>query len=123
MQIDGMTSRTLGGEKHQHLFSMPEIYELGQNFPNPFNPTTNIEFSLDEEAYVTLRVFNVLGQELAVILNREFLDTGEWMYTFDANSLSSGIYFYQLTVETLGDEEEGTPGTTFTSVKKMVLMR
>ncbi len=97
---------------------VPDIFELGQNYPNPFNPTTNIQFLLPEDAIVTLKVYNILGQEVATLANRELFTEGMNDVEFDASRLSSGVYFYQITVDGVG-ENVGK----FSQVKKMVLMK
>ena len=68
---------------------------LYQNFPNPFNPNTNIKFSLINNAYVTLKVYNSLGKEVSVIVN-EILKSGTYEVTFYADNLPSGVYYYRL---------------------------
>ncbi len=70
-------------------------YRLEQNYPNPFNPETKISFTLPSAGYVSLRVYDMLGREVAVLVD-EYKDTGIYNYLFNAASLSSGIYFYQL---------------------------
>jgi len=74
-------------------------YELSQNYPNPFNPSTTIRFSIPESEFVTLKVYDMLGKEVASLVNEE-LPTGTYNAVFDATStsmnLSSGIYFYRL---------------------------
>lgn len=72
-----------------------DAYELHQNYPNPFNPVTNIKFSIVESGLVSLKVYDVLGKEVAVLLN-ENKQAGVYEYQFDASRLSSGIYFYTL---------------------------
>ena len=71
-------------------------YSIEQNYPNPFNPTTNIEFAIPTNGMVSLKVFNVLGEEVADLLNKE-LASGSYNVNFDATQLTSGIYFYTLT--------------------------
>ncbi|HYQ85897.1 MAG TPA: T9SS type A sorting domain-containing protein [Bacteroidota bacterium] len=100
---------------------IPVNLELRQNYPNPFNPTTMIEFSLPEDAIVTLKIYNVLGQEIATLFDREALDLGIQTAEFNANSLPSGIYFYRVVAETQTDD--GTAGRTLTMVKKMMLLK
>jgi hypothetical protein len=75
----------------------PEGYTLDQNYPNPFNPTTNIEFALGQGGATTLKVYDISGREVASILTGQQLNAGSHTYTFNASSLSSGIYFYRLT--------------------------
>jgi len=74
---------------------MPDGYKLEQNYPNPFNPVTNIKFSIPENVLVTLKIFDLLGKEIAVLLN-EKLSSGTYEITFDGSNLSSGVYLYQL---------------------------
>lgn len=77
----------------------PESFYLTQNFPNPFNPTTNIKFGLPNATVVTLKVFNVLGQEITTLINNEQLAAGPYNVDFNASGLSSGTYIYQLRYE------------------------
>ncbi len=88
----------------------PTTYALEQNYPNPFNPSTTIRFSQPTANNVTLKVYDVLGQEVATLLNG-FQNAGTYEYTFDAKDLPSGVYIYSLTA---GE---------FTAVKKMILMK
>jgi len=74
---------------------IPTDFELSQNYPNPFNPTTNINFSLPERCFVELKIYNILGVEVSTIINKELL-AGNYIFTFDAENLTSGIYFYKL---------------------------
>jgi hypothetical protein len=86
-------------------------YALYANFPNPFNPTTQITFDVLEDANVSLKVFNAMGQEVATVVNGTY-ESGRHTVTFDAGNLTSGIYFY--TVK-MGDQ--------FTATKKMLLVK
>jgi glucose/arabinose dehydrogenase len=88
----------------------PTTFSLGQNYPNPFNPTTTISFSIGKPSRVSLKVLDVLGREIATIVNEE-MPPGRYAKSFDANSLSSGVYFYKLRA---GD---------FTATKRMLLVR
>ena len=83
---------------------------LHQNYPNPFNSSTTIEFTLVRSAYVSLKIFNTLGQELTTLVS-EKLPSGEYKHNWIASELSSGVYLYQLQV---GD---------FVEIKKLVLLR
>lgn len=74
---------------------VPQSYNLEQNYPNPFNPTTNIQFTIPKASEVTLKVYNVLGQEVMTLMN-EFRQAGTHTAIFDAQNLSSGMYIYRL---------------------------
>jgi hypothetical protein len=90
-------------------------YKLGQNYPNPFNPFTVIEISLPNDANVSLKVYNVLGQEVKTLFTGN-LDAGLHTIHFDASNLNSGVYFYKI-------EASGTDGREFSSVRKMLLSK
>ncbi|MEK7262954.1 MAG: T9SS type A sorting domain-containing protein, partial [Bacteroidota bacterium] len=90
---------------------VPSAFSLEQNYPNPFNPTTAISFQLSAVSNVTLKIYNVVGQEVATLINNESMDEGAHEVQFDASILSSGVYFYKLTTE------------EFTATKKMVLVK
>ncbi|MDP1676240.1 MAG: T9SS type A sorting domain-containing protein [Bacteroidota bacterium] len=89
---------------------MPNEYSLGQNFPNPFNPATTIQYKLPVNGNVTLKVFNIIGQEVTTLVN-EFQTTGAYSVSFDASKLSSGIYFYSLKTQ------------EYSQTKKMMLLK
>lgn len=74
---------------------IPSNFSLSQNYPNPFNPSTTISFSLPNNEFVTLKVFNILGSEVATLIN-ENLSAGAYKYSFDAKNLASGVYLYEL---------------------------
>jgi hypothetical protein len=101
---------------------LPKTYALYQNYPNPFNPTTTITFDLPNDAFVTLKIYNVLGQEMGTLFNHEALDAGNQDVDFDASTLPSGVYFYRLVAETLNDDGV-TTGQTFKLTKKMMLIK
>jgi len=90
-------------------------FALGQNYPNPFNPSTTINFSLAVDSKVSLKVFNVLGQEVASLVNGQ-MSAGSQKISFDASSLNSGVYFYRL-------DADGIDGQKFSSTKKMILTK
>jgi glucuronoarabinoxylan endo-1,4-beta-xylanase len=83
---------------------------LHQNYPNPFNPSTIIEFNLPVTSKVTLKVFNILGEEVATLLSASLL-LGSHSVTWDASNLASGVYLYRLQA---GD---------YVETRKMILMR
>ncbi len=93
----------------------PALFALNQNFPNPFNPSTTIRFQVAVESDITLKVFNVLGQEVANVLNSK-IEAGFHEVLFDASGLNSGVYFYQL-------QARGVDGKDYNSTKKMLLTK
>lgn len=88
----------------------PGMYELGQNYPNPFNPVTKIKFVVPVTGITVLKVYDMLGREVAALVN-ERLQPGTYETTFDGSGLNSGVYFYRLTS---GD---------YTEIKKMILVK
>jgi len=92
----------------------PEEYVLLQNYPNPFNPSTKIAFSIPVASNVSIDIFNVVGERVASLVNQT-LEAGYHSIDFDATSLSSGTYIYQL-------KANGQNGT-FVETKKMILMK
>ena len=79
----------------QQVDAIPGDLNLKQNYPNPFNPSTEISFTLPSSAQTTLRVFNVLGQNVATLAN-EYLTAGSHKVSFSAGTLPSGVYMYRL---------------------------
>jgi len=73
----------------------PFMFSLNQNYPNPFNPETSIKYSIPEAGYIDLRVFNLLGQEVAALVS-EYKEAGEYSVNFNAEELNSGLYIYKL---------------------------
>ncbi len=93
----------------------PSIFALEQNYPNPFNPSTTVEFSLAKDSRVTVKVFDIIGQEVATIVNSNF-SSGSHQINFDASNLNSGVYLYRL-------EANAVDGSTFSSTRKMTLTK
>lgn len=89
---------------------LPKEFSLSQNYPNPFNPSTIIRYALPNDAMVTLEVFNILGQRVAVAINEE-QKAGNHEVDFQSSTVGSGVYFYRLTAG------------KFTETKKMVIVR
>jgi len=85
-------------------------FELQQNYPNPFNPTTSISFSIPSSAFTSLKVYDIIGNEVATLVNEE-KTAGNYEVRFNASSLTSGTYFYKLSAG------------SFTEVKKMILLK
>jgi hypothetical protein len=94
---------------------VPQSFKLEQAYPNPFNPSTTIKYEVSSEALITIRVFDILGREVRVLVNETKL-SGEYETVFDASSLPSGIYFYRMTA---------LPhrGSIFTETRKVLLIK
>jgi Secretion system C-terminal sorting domain len=101
---------TITGIDDSKSESIPAQFTLYQNYPNPFNPATNIRFQISKSGFVSLRVYDVLGKEVATLVN-EYKPAGKYEIEFNASNLSSGVYYYRLTA-----------GSN-TSVKKMILLK
>ncbi|HEY3251815.1 MAG TPA: S8 family serine peptidase [Ignavibacteria bacterium] len=87
--------------------SIPALYRLYQNYPNPFNPSTVISFDIPKESFVSIKVFNAIGQEVAVLADG-FMKAGEYQKVFRADNLPSGVYFYKLTADNYSDVKKMT---------------
>lgn len=79
--------------------AVPEQVELGPNYPNPFNPSTRIPFTLADSGTVTMAVYSMLGRQVAVLLDREFISAGHHTVVFDASNLASGMYVVRMTTD------------------------
>jgi hypothetical protein len=90
--------------------NIPSSFGLYQNYPNPFNPSTVISFDLPQRAFVKLNVYDMLGREIAVLMNGE-MNAGSHSFTFKGEGLSSGMYFYKL------------KANGFSEVRKMMLVK
>ena len=93
-------------------------FKLYSNYPNPFNPTTMIKYSISNSSFVSLKVFNMLGQEVATLINKDQL-AGEYVIEFNASDLTSGIYLYRLQVE----KPDGVRNGGHSMIKKMLLLK
>ena len=105
LQVDAVINSTPAVTKE-----IPSRFVLYQNYPNPFNPSTTLAFSVPEKSFVSLTVYDLLGREVASVLNSQ-VNAGRHSVPFDGRKLSSGIYFYKL--------QSGQ----FTTIKKMILLK
>ncbi len=101
-----------GSFEYSNIVSVKGRYsnKLSQNYPNPFNPTTTISFSIAEAGQTKISIFNILGQEVFVVVNKK-LTAGKYIYHFSGSDLSSGVYFYKL------------QAGNYSSIKKMLLLK
>jgi hypothetical protein len=110
ISVKSLSAATAVEDQHKFSSSIPTEFSVQQNYPNPFNPTTKISFGLPATGNVDLRVYDMLGREVAVLATGTQL-AGFHTVTFNAAGLSSGIYFYRLTT------------ATFSETKKMLLVK
>ncbi len=89
---------------------IPDKFALYQNFPNPFNPTTTIKFDIAKSTVTSVKVYDMLGQEISNLVN-EVLSPGSYQYSFNASDYPSGIYYYSIKTE------------EFNEVRKMILIK
>jgi hypothetical protein len=108
-QIDLDGTSTFSDEVNVEV-EIPLVYALEQNYPNPFNPSTTIKYSISEDGFVKLAVYNLLGEEVTVLVNNE-QKAGRYEVAFDASRFASGVYMYRL------------ESNNFISIKKMVLVK
>ena len=113
-QIDFDGTFTYSDEVEVEVIA-PVSFSLDQNYPNPFNPSTRISFSLAVDSKVSLKIFDILGQEVASLINQG-LTQGVHTYDFNATGINSGVYFYKI-------EATGVNGNEFVDVKKMILIK
>jgi hypothetical protein len=99
-----------GTEVGNNGTTLPTKFELNQNYPNPFNPVTKINFAIPKTSFVSLKIYNMLGREVATLVSDTKV-AGYYSIDFSAADLSSGVYYYRL-------ESDG-----FTDVKKMMLVK
>ncbi len=92
-------SRSLVSIQDADVTDAPETFELNQNYPNPFNPTTNISFTLAERSEVSLKIYDVMGREVAALANQQSYARGHHTLSFDASNLPSGMYIYRLIID------------------------
>ena len=89
---------------------LPFQYSLDQNYPNPFNPATQIKYSIAKAGIVTLKVYDILGRQVADLVNK-YQEAGKYTVDFNASRLASGVYIYRI------------ESSSFTNVKKMMLIK
>jgi hypothetical protein len=90
--------------------AIPKLFTLNQNYPNPFNPSTTISFSIPQGTRVSLKVYNILGQEVATLVE-DYKQAGDYSVQFNASKLASGVYFYRL------------QANDFAQTKKLLLLK
>jgi len=83
----------------------PKKFSLEQNYPNPFNPVTNIDYQIPVKGFVTLKIFNILGEEVVELVNEE-MSAGNYEVKFDGSRLPSGVYIYHLTAGNFSDSKK-----------------
>jgi len=115
--FDGTNLSIITAIEDEGLDFIPQQYSLYQNFPNPFNPSTKISYQIPQQEFVTIKVYDILGNEIAVLVNDE-KPTGSYEVEFNASSLPSGVYFYRLQAVPTGRQ-----AGAFVESKKMVLLR
>jgi hypothetical protein len=109
--VDEVSLVSLSPTSVESQTKIPEQLSLSQNYPNPFNPRTTISYSLTRESAVTLKVFDIIGNEVETLLQNERRAEGAYEVTFNAANLPSGVYFYRVFAE------------GFSDTKKMILMK
>lgn len=125
MRLDGSTMSIWTTTIHDSLLSEPKndinqlitSFNLFQNFPNPFNPATTINYNVPFESFIRLKVYNVLGNEIATLVNSN-KQQGAYKVEFDGSNLSSGMYLYRLEATSIWDNKKN-----FVESKKMILVK
>ena len=97
---------------------IPKEFSLSHNYPNPFNPATTIRFQIPRTAYVSLKIFDLLGQQIKTLVS-ETLPADEYELKWDAENLPSGVYFYRLQVRPIDSRQ----AADFAETKKLVLLK
>ncbi len=95
-----LTTTTSVTSKEDEITKSPSDFSLSQNYPNPFNPSTDIAFTLNNNAQVTLSIYNIVGEKVATLIN-EYKSAGAYTVNFNASQLSSGVYFYELKTDAI----------------------
>lgn len=110
MSVDAVLSKESAEQSSSEAMETPKDYLIAQNYPNPFNPTTTIKYQLPQAGFVTLKVYDALGNEVKSLVNGNE-DAGYYEVNFNASNLASGLYFYQI------------KSNGFISTKKMILTK
>ncbi|MBK7631992.1 MAG: T9SS type A sorting domain-containing protein [Ignavibacteriales bacterium] len=110
ISTEGVTWRNVGPVSVENQELIPTKFYLSQNYPNPFNPNTIIQYAIGSREFVQLKVYDVLGIEVATLVNEE-KPAGNYEINFNASQLSSGIYFYKL------------QAGSFVKIKKLILIK
>jgi hypothetical protein len=97
--------------------NIPTVYELYQNFPNPFNPSTTIKFALPTQSQVSVTIYDILGRQVKILVNDK-LQAGYYHFTWDASRFASGVYFYRIAAQSLSGDHKN-----FVQVKKLFLLK
>lgn len=105
-----LTRTNPAGPNADRSSTLPKEYRLFENYPNPFNPSTTIKFSIPEKGFVTLAVYDAAGREVSTLVSSQ-INAGTHELSFNASGLASGLYFYKIAVN------------NFTDVKKMILIK
>lgn len=92
---DKIMSLMIGDNITGNMDLTPNEYSLQQNYPNPFNPSTTIEYTIPKDGYVSLKVYDITGREIASLVN-QYQNTGSYLVTWNASNFSSGVYFYRI---------------------------
>ena len=108
--FDGTNLTIITDIEDEQFDFIPQQYSLNQNYPNPFNPTTTIKFGIAEFGFVSLKVYDILGNEITTLVNEE-KPSGNYEVEFNASSLPSGVYFYRL------------KSGSFVETKKMIVLK
>ncbi len=96
---------------------LPSVFSLDQNYPNPFNPSTTIRIGVPEASYVTLRIYDIIGREVALLVNAQLVP-GYYRYEWNAGGMASGVYFCSMVTASSGEKRH-----TFSQVNKLLLMK
>ena len=103
------------GVSSEYSDTIPFEFSLEQNYPNPFNPSTTIRFAIPLDAYVSLKIYDILGREVTTLVDGKYR-AGNYNVVFDAKDLSNGVYFYRI-------QAKSKSGDRFIQTKKLTLLK